>query len=53
MRTNNQGRTCYVVRRTKLLVRLYLLPLKMHHYGVILITGDLDGISDQFGLYSQ
>ena len=48
----NLGRTCSVVRRTKLLVRLYLLLLTGHPK-VVLVTGDLGGLSDQHGSFSQ
>ena len=37
-----------VVRWTKLLVRPYLLQLKKDHPGVVLVTGDLDGPSEQY-----
>ena len=47
-----EGHTCSVVRRTKLLVRLCLLPLKMDHPGVILVMGDLDCPLDQHGQLS-
>ena len=48
-----QGRTCSVVRRTKRLVRQYLLPLKMDHLGVVLVMGELGGPLDQYGPFSQ
>ena len=35
-----------MIRRTKLLVRRYILPLKTDHPGVILVTGVLDGPLD-------
>ena len=47
------GRTCSVVRRTKLLVQRYLLPLKMDHPGVMFATGDLCGPLDKYGSFNQ
>ena len=35
-----QGRTCSMVRQ-------YILPLKMDHPGIVLVTGDLGGPLDQ------
>ena len=52
-RNEYHGHTCSVVRRTKLLVRPYLLPLKMDHPGVVLVTGDSGGPSHQYGLSRQ
>ena len=37
-----------MVRRTKLLVPWYHLPLKMDHLGVVLVASDLDGLLDQY-----
>ena len=41
--------TCF----TKLLVRQYILPLKIDHSWVVLVTGDLSGPSDQSGSFSN
>ena len=46
------GYTCFMLRRTKLLVHLYYLSLKMDHPGVILVMSDLDGPLDQDGPFS-
>ena len=50
---SNQGHTCSVVRRTKLLVAQYLLPQKTDRIGVVLVACDLDGSSDEDGPFSQ
>ena len=34
-----KGRTCSMVRQIKILICLYLLPLKTDHPGVVLVTG--------------
>ena len=47
------GRTFSVVGQTKLLVRQYILPLKIEHPGFVLVVGDLDGPSVQYGPFSQ
>ena len=49
----HQGHTCCVVHRTKLLIRQYILPQKTDHAEVVLVTYDLDGPSDQNGLFTQ
>ena len=36
------GHTCFVVGRTKLLVRPHVLPLKTDHLGLFLLQVDLD-----------
>ena len=50
---NYQGRTCSMGRRTKLLVRQYLLPLNTDQPWVVLVKGDLDGPLNQYGQFSQ
>ena len=47
------GRTFSVVGQTKPLVRQYILPLKIEHPGFVLVVGDLDGPSVQYGPFSQ
>ena len=50
---HNLGHTCSVVRRTKLLVRPYFIPLKADHPVIVLVTGDSDGPAHQYVLSSQ
>ena len=42
------GHTCSVVRRTKPLIRQYLLPLETDHPGVVLVIGDLGSPLNQY-----
>ena len=43
----------FVISGTKLLVPQYLFLLKTDHPGAVLVTGNLDGPSDQCGPFSQ
>ena len=47
-----QGHNCSMVHRTKLLVACYFLPFKTTNNRVILV-GDLDGLLDRYGAFSQ
>ena len=47
------GHTCSVVRLTKLMVRWYLLPLKMDNPGVVLVVSNLGGLPNQHGPVSE